>query len=664
MSAVMEALRGCEAVRLGQWFVFLVPPFEQPGLQWLNDRPRALSRLGQKVQLPVGVLNAVQPAMLDLAILTSDRGLYREQSDSVSLLAYDPMHPHQQGTLAVYQDTMLLREEPVELDGLGVATLSLSGLGSGSYDVRWGKAQCAFRVAAYQLAPLESWVRRQQVSGSELELDLGLTSYGAPFEGPVRLDLRDGENVLRTATASARAGALDAILTLSGDGPFHLDIQSVDDPSKTATLPLVGTARSERSPTVLSRLGQELTASLLPAEGTVEVRGLHLKKGKNVDAPLHLERLSDRRVRLSATCALKALCVVVFDASCFYEPQPQPPTPTTKLARILLESGHREEAKALLDTASTPEELFLKACLSGASDDLRRAYSAGYSPQPIDDTLEADPRPFRETGAQCLEPGESLEIDLPAPIATLFLGALVEGKPWEGKVVLPTPTTLDLKLHTPTSIPPNEQQQFQLEGNASAAYVVVKDARLLTPTTPGSALATRLKAYADEKVRAHPAPPTQPRTQRTVTPSPPASAPRGTLDLRSAPGGNPVIDALLADGVLTPRRPDPRSTDLRADRRFPSRPPHRRRPAGRGATVRHLLHLPGVALGEPRAGGFGRGVDTFAAGRLGPALQRVPDLSGRQRPGSGHERSFEPHSHRRPHLDHRIQPQAGPGPGG
>ena len=48
--------------------------------------------------------------------------------------------------------------------------------------------------------------------------------------------------------SEARAGFVEVSMPVSGEGPHALQVQLVNDPCRTATVPLVGSRASEREP--------------------------------------------------------------------------------------------------------------------------------------------------------------------------------------------------------------------------------------------------------------------------------------------------------------------------------------------------------------------------------------------------------------------------------
>lgn len=536
------ALAASGRLERGTWFAFLRPPFPWRGMTWLEDHPRVLSRLGCHVLLPAGTLSAVNPLLLDLAILCSDRALYREHVDPACLLAYDPMQTDRKTIATVYQNGVPLRQEEIALNSLGAGTLKLEGLQGGEYEVFWGKARCAFRVASYQLAPLEARVLAQERTGQNLELELGLNSYGEPFEGPVDVRLRDPQQCLRSATAQTRNGVLRVFASLSGEGPFCLELQSLADPSRTAMLPLMGTSWEYRTPTVLSGLGEELVCSLLPSEGCQESRGLYLTKGASLDSPFRMEQLEPGRVRLIATRAVEAACVVIHDPSCWHRPgHPTAAEPRAQLARLLFDDGHHDDAASLLASPATPAELFLKSCLLECKQGLRSAYAAGYRFEPPDRWLQPALQPFREVLLPALGVDDSVDLDLPAPVGVLFVGAIDRGEPWEARVVLPVASELQVSIEASS-----DASEMVFQSDARQLYVVVKDARLVTPTTPGSALAARLKDYAENRGERD-----FPAVAQTKADAEGASKSTPTPLRLGPPWAGAIAQVLLAEGIVS-----------------------------------------------------------------------------------------------------------------
>ncbi|MEW6277273.1 MAG: hypothetical protein AB1758_01535 [Candidatus Eremiobacterota bacterium] len=521
---IMElTTEGCLTV--GRWFVFLKPRPGLPGLEWLGSHPRVITRVDRAVDLPGLSLPAAGRATLELAVVASDRSLYAENSDPIHLLLCDPMHPGERHEAAIYLDDRLLRTAPVALDSLGVCHLVLAGLGSGRYQVRWKSARCSFRVAGFRLAPLLGTVQDQTREADRLRLTLRVETYGVPVDGRVSVELVDGDEPLTRAEGVARGGRLEVLLPLVGRGPLSIHLQLVEDPARTATVPLPGSKLGDREPTCLSELGRRLTASLLPAEGSQAVRGLFLSQEGPEQGPLALERLPGGRVRLRARSRLEGLSLVLADPMLVeHDPVPRPGLPGAGavLARTLIEGGSRQDARALLERPGSGEEWYLRACCqpgaTAAGCDLRRALQEGYrpaTPPPAGSQLP-DLRVTREFGTEVLEPGQSLDVELTSPMTMLAVGGFAQGKAWEGAAFLPSPGP-GLRLTLPASLPPDQTAELVLEGSAEQAYVVVKDARLLTPETPGSALASRLKAYAEAPLPAAPSL-TPPRPVRLAVP--------------------------------------------------------------------------------------------------------------------------------------------------
>jgi hypothetical protein len=95
---------------------------------------------------------------------------------------------------------------------------------------------------------------------------------------------------------------------------------------------------------------------------------------------------------------------------------------------------------------------------------------------------------------------EAIEVEVPGPLALVVIGALVGGKAWEGWAAVVWPEELAPRLGVPERCVPGAEVTVEVEtgGSDAAVYLVVKDARLLSPDTPGSRLAGQIKATVEE----------------------------------------------------------------------------------------------------------------------------------------------------------------------
>jgi hypothetical protein len=287
---------------------------------FVGDCPggRVASLLGPgPTDLPGVTVNPLSLPALRLAGVVSDKALYGAGRDTVHLLAFRLALPNSDGVLEVAAGPASPTRLPVRLDRRGLAPVVLRDLSPGDYEVRWaddpGEPACAFTVAEYRLAPLVASLLERRLTGQRLQLTLRLETFGIPVEGPARLELTDRGRRIAEARAVVVAGLVEFSFELTGDGPHAINVQLEADAPYTATVPLVGSRAAERTPTVFSRLGAEVTATLLPGEGTREVRGLHLRESAARKTPFRLERVDAAVARLSATTTLGPVCLVALD---------------------------------------------------------------------------------------------------------------------------------------------------------------------------------------------------------------------------------------------------------------------------------------------------------------------------------------------------------------
>jgi hypothetical protein len=326
----VQASRLARGTWLGRRFVFIDRRGLDPrdcaalaGFSWgaaegtNGRRVLPLPRTGD-LELPgVRVASATWPR-LRLASLTSDKTLYREGCDTVHVLALDLTSPAAERGVVLHLNGREFLPQRLLLDEQGLAEVEWRDLPAGQYEAHWSDAPqeepgCEFQVATYELAPLTASLVRSVLHDGRLSVLLQAESFGVPVEGSARIDLTDHGRRVDAKWVQARGGRLYATVELEGTGPHALQLQMVDAPSQTATVPLVGSRQQERAPTLFSKLGPVVTGSLLPAAGSHAVRGLYLNRQGLVTSPVCLQRVDGHAARIEFSTDVQELCVVVSD---------------------------------------------------------------------------------------------------------------------------------------------------------------------------------------------------------------------------------------------------------------------------------------------------------------------------------------------------------------
>ena len=537
-------------ILVGKAFAFVgKDAWKKPALAWVSRlldgdvRARVLSLLGPgSVSLPGATAEPSTFAALDLRSVTSDKALYREGRDEVHLFVLDPLAPHDAAVIEIRQGGVELAKHPIVLDARGAAAITLRDLPAGDYvagfrDAPKDAPACAFTVAAYRLVPLVAALVDRRLEGSRLAFTLRLESFGSAVDGPVILELTDRGKRLARESAEARGGRVSASFTLSGDGPHAINVQLAADAARTATVPIVGSRAAERSLTTFSTLGYEVRGSLLPSEGSIPVRGIHLAEGAVRSSPFRLDRVDTRVARLTATADVEVARVVVLDPTFpvaragavdpARAPHPAGEDERYRRGEALFHAGKFAESRAAFEAAlgelaaPHPNYAYYVACCFAREGDrdravgaLRRAIRDGWKDFDLmrrDDDLAAlrghEPyealaaRGVSEIGIDGARAGQSFEIQLSAPMAVLAIGAYVQGEPWEGWAATIAPADMAPTLDLPERASPGDLARIAIDtgrrGDDVSVYVVVKDARLLTPDTPESRLAGSMKALAE-----------------------------------------------------------------------------------------------------------------------------------------------------------------------
>lgn len=428
-------------VRVGEAFLFLTgDPEDREWNTWRREHFPSQRRSGplivpllapRPVEIPGGTVQPFRLPQLHPRGVTTDKAVYRAGRDTVRLLAFSLDTPGAQGSLIVRCNGSIHARLSLQLDSHGMVLVPLHDLPSGEYEVNWSPTpgwagpDCVFTVAEYRLAPLVASLedRRWDEKTAHLFVQLRLETFGVPVTGDVRLELTDQGRRIGEVRAGAVEGIVKGTMALTGSGPHAINVQLDSDPSRTASVPLIGSKTAERSSTLFSTLGADVSGSLLPGKASRSVRGIYLSEGASRDTPFRLERVDTIRARLTATVSAGPVCVV---------------------AVSLLDHDQRREV-------------------------------------------------VRETIAE----GESIDIDVPGPAAMVLIGALIEGTAWEGWAGLVHPETLTARVRVPESCSPGNEVVVAVEADqaeSALVYLVVKDARLLSPGTPNNCLAGQIKS--------------------------------------------------------------------------------------------------------------------------------------------------------------------------
>jgi len=538
-------------ILLGRAFAFAnKTAFQKPGLRWMQrllggSRPARSLVISlfdrEPVQLPGATMSPPDLPPLALGAVTSDKALYREGRDEVHLLALDPLAGGAEAVLEIRANGADFRKQPALLDARGAASVALRDLPPGDYEVRLRGAPprapaCAFTVAAYRLAPLVAELVDRRLDGTLLAVTLRLESFGTPIHGKVKLELTDRGARLESVTVSAHAGRVEASFTIFGEGPHAINVQLVSDPARTATVPLVGSRAAERSRTVFSPLGAEVTGSLLPSAGSISVRGIFLQEGASRTTPFRLESLEAGRARLVAVAAIETVRIVIIDPTKprrrlgavdpTTAPHPAPLDAGYRFAEKLFNQGEIAEARTLFEEARAaqatphPNYAYFLACCHARLGDLALAVASlqtairdGWSDfallaSDVDlAALRGHPgyaallEGPREITLDDVSAGRVIELDVAGPMALVVIGAWIDDEPWEGWATVITKAEIAPSITAPAKAEPGGDAVITIETGRAAddasVYVVIKDARLLTPDTPASRLAGGLKAFAE-----------------------------------------------------------------------------------------------------------------------------------------------------------------------
>ena len=174
----------------------------------------------------------------------------------------------------------------------------------------------------------------------------------------------------------------------------------------------------------------------------------------------------------------------------------------------------------------------------------------------------------REVALGSLEAGEVIEIDVPAPVSVVALGAYVGDDPWEGWTATVAPAGPAPTIQVDEVCEPGLTAELKIrcEQADASVHVIVKDARLQTADTPRSRLAGQIKSHvqqADEALVVQR--PTErlgdqplPHTMLLDCVPPPSSAFGGGADFSAMAGSAPPPPRpMRPSAARAPSRPAP-----------------------------------------------------------------------------------------------------------
>lgn len=108
-------------------------------------------------------------------------------------------------------------------------------------------------------------------------------------------------------------------------------------------------------------------------------------------------------------------------------------------------------------------------------------------------------RTHNEEVYEQLAAGQTLRLPVAAPYSVVLLGALLDGKAWEGWCAVLRPVELDLSCEAPAQARPGQRITVTLKTNAAGKNVpmqlIVKDQRLIAPSDPQVELAAYMKKH-------------------------------------------------------------------------------------------------------------------------------------------------------------------------
>ncbi|MBX9669342.1 MAG: hypothetical protein K2X93_17080 [Candidatus Obscuribacterales bacterium] len=543
-----KGYQGTDDVIVGNAFAFLTSgALSKNGLGWVNrlfskaqeQQPQIISLMGDG---PIDLMGlTIQPLnieKLELECVTSDKTLYRAGRDSINLLLIRPSTPNSTAAVALRTGGVVFSRHSIKLGPNGAGQLQLRDLPVGDYEVAFDdKADscCQFVVAEYRLVPLvASMTKCDSTENGQLDVTLHIESFGTALDGEVKISLQDRNQVLSSQKCLVSEGGTAARFQLQGEGPHTLAVQVISDPAKTATVPLRGSRKTERTTTVFSPLGIEIGGSLLPSDNAALVRGIYLSEVGVKTSPISLSRVDGKTARFTLNDDVSVLKIVAVD--------PTFPKPAIGAVDVRAskhpdsEPGYKEAVKDFEDqnfaharemfeairqrfTHPHPYFAYWIACCHARTGQTDKALSAlrqslvdGWTElahmKNDDDLASVREHPefetllsggLKELTFSDLPAGQTIDIDTTGPSTLFLLGAFLDDKVWEGWATMIRPSDLTAKVMSSEKWKPGDfvSVDVDLSDGEASVYVIVKDARLISADTAELRLASAIKEFVE-----------------------------------------------------------------------------------------------------------------------------------------------------------------------
>jgi hypothetical protein len=429
-------------VRLGNAFLFFAcDSSDREWTGWLAQKlpnqptqgPLVVSLLAPgRLPVPGGTIDPIRLPRLRLDGITSDKSIYRSGRDTVHLLVFALDRAEEELSLVVYANGQKSSEVPIRLDGHGVGLLPLRDLPAGTYEV------CFAHVSPYEEAACTFTVAEYRLA--PLVATLTQRSWD---EQANRLDV-----TLRLETFGVAVSGGVRVTLMDRDERVAEVLATADDGLLEVALPLKG-----------------------PGPHSINLQ-LQADPARTASIPLLGSRAGERSSTLFSTIGARVS------------------------GSLLPADGARPVRGLYLSESAEQSSIFRLERVDATRARLTATAAARAVCLVVVNLLKHDQ--VQSVSRAAVAAGETIELDVPGPAALLMAGAFVDGIPWEGWAAMLHPDRLNPRLIVPKTCAPDGDVTIAVETEGQTqegvAYLVVKDARLLSPQTPSNRLAGRIKS--------------------------------------------------------------------------------------------------------------------------------------------------------------------------